>query len=107
MLFLLTSAVLYWESHTCMIEKQYSSVMRTSTISPKNGVEYIVRAHSMNTNTTLFSARQMKWLINTNKRYMLMVVRAKDVEASDAFKGCDPSHKKDMIDIVANYDEIF
>ena len=36
-----------------------------------------------------------------------MVVRAKDVEASDAFKGCDPSHKKAMIDIVANYDEIF
>ena len=38
---------------------------------------------------------------------MLMVVRAKDAEASDAFKGCDPSHKKAMIDIVANYDEIF
>ena len=66
-----------------------------------------MRAHSMKANTTLVSAGQIKRLINTNKRYMLMVVRAKDVEASDVFKGCDPSHKKDMIDIVANYDEIF
>ena len=38
---------------------------------------------------------------------MLMVVREKYAEASDDFKGCDPSHKKAMIDIVANYDEIF
>ena len=73
----------------------------------KNGVEYIVRAHSMKANTSLVSAGQMKRLINTNKRYMLMVVRAKDAEASDAFKGCDPSHKNAMIDSVANCDEIF
>ena len=58
------------------------------------GVEYIVRAHSMRVNTTLVSERQMKRLINTNKRYILMVVREKDVGTSDAFQGCDPSHKK-------------
>jgi hypothetical protein len=45
----------------------------------KGGVEYIVRAHSMKVNTTLVSAGQMKILINTNKRYVLMVVREKDV----------------------------
>jgi hypothetical protein len=26
---------------------------------------------------------------------------------SDAFQGCDPSHKKELIDIVSNYDDIF
>jgi hypothetical protein len=60
----------------------------------KGGVEYIVRAHNMRVNTTLVSAGQMKRLIKSNKRYVLMVVWEKDVETSDAFQGCDPSHKK-------------
>jgi hypothetical protein len=45
-------------------------------------------------NTTLVSARQMKRFINTNKRYVLMVVREKYVGTFEAFQGCDPSHKK-------------
>jgi hypothetical protein len=40
-------------------------------------VEYIVRSHDMRVNTTLVSEGQMKRLINTNKRYVLMVVREK------------------------------
>jgi hypothetical protein len=42
----------------------------------------------------LVSTGQMKRLINTNKRYVLMVVRDKDVGTSETFQGCDPSHKK-------------
>jgi hypothetical protein len=61
----------------------------------------------MRVNTTLVSVGQMKRLINTNKRYVLMVVREKDVGTSDAFQGCDPSHKKELIDIVFKYDDIF
>jgi hypothetical protein len=61
----------------------------------------------MRVNTTLVSAGQMKRLINTNKRCVLMVVRKKDVRTSYAFQGCDPSHKKELIDIVSNYDDIF
>jgi hypothetical protein len=60
----------------------------------KGGVEYIVRSNNMRVNTTLFSVGQMKRLINTKKKYVLMVVREKDVGISDAFQGCDPSHKK-------------
>ena len=36
-----------------------------------------------------------------------MVVREKDVGTTNAFQGCDPSHKKKLIDIVSNYDDIF
>jgi hypothetical protein len=36
-----------------------------------------------------------------------MVVREKYVETSNALQGCDPSHKKELIDIVAKYDDIF
>jgi hypothetical protein len=73
----------------------------------KGGVEYIVKAHNTRVNTTLVSAGQMKRLINTNKRYVLMVVREKDVGTSDAFQGCDPSRKKELVDIVSKCDDIF
>jgi len=49
----------------------------------------------------------MKILINTNTKYVLMVVRAKYAEIFDAFQGCDPSHKDEIIDVISNYDEIF
>jgi hypothetical protein len=61
----------------------------------------------MRVNTTLVSAGQMKRIINTNKRYILMVIREKEVGTSDAFQGCDPSHKKELIYIVFKYDDIF
>jgi hypothetical protein len=73
----------------------------------KGGVEYIVRAHNMRVNTTLGSAGQMNRLINTNKRYLIMVIREKDVRIFDAFQGCDPSHKNELIDIFSKYDDIF
>jgi hypothetical protein len=60
----------------------------------KGGVEYIVRSHNMRVNTTLVSAGQMKRLINTSKKYVLMVIREKDVRTYNAFQGCDPSHNK-------------
>jgi hypothetical protein len=41
----------------------------------KGGVEYIVRSHNMRVNTTLISARKMKRLITTNKKYVPMVVK--------------------------------
>jgi hypothetical protein len=61
----------------------------------------------MRVNTTLVSAGKMKILVNTNKRYVLMVVREKDVRTSDTFQGCDPSHKNELFDIVSKYDDIF
>jgi len=49
----------------------------------------------------------MKRLINSNKKCMLMVVRKKDAKSFDAFKGCNPSHRKEIFDLISNYDEIF
>jgi hypothetical protein len=73
----------------------------------KGGLKYIVRSHDMKVNTTLVSEGKMKRLINTNKRYVLMDIREKYVETSDTFQGCDPYHKKELIDIVSKYDDIF
>ena len=36
-----------------------------------------------------------------------MVVRAKEAKMADAFKGCDPDHKKELFEIVSDYDELF
>lgn len=36
-----------------------------------------------------------------------MVVRAKDAKASDAFRYCDTSHRKELYDVVSNYGDIF
>jgi hypothetical protein len=90
-----------------MIEKQSYFFMRRNTTLLRGECIYIVRSHSMRVNTTLVSAGKMKRLINTNKRYVLMVVREKDIRTSDTFEGCDPSHKKELIDIVSKYDNIF
>ena len=38
---------------------------------------------------------------------MLMVVREKDTEISDAFQGCDPFIKKELCEFSSNYDELF
>ena len=36
-----------------------------------------------------------------------MVVRAKDAEKSNAFRGCDLAHKQELCDFISNYDELF
>jgi hypothetical protein len=61
----------------------------------------------MRINTTLVSERKFKRLISTNKIYVLMVVKEKYVGTSNTFQVCDLSHKKELIDIVSKYDDIF
>ena len=70
-------------------------------------VEYIVRAHQTKFSASLVSARHMKRLVNSSKGCLLMVVRARYEEISDAFRGCDPAHKQELCDFISNYDELF
>jgi hypothetical protein len=70
-------------------------------------VEYIVRVHNMKFDSTIVSVGKMKILVNTNKRYVLMVMREKDSQTYDSFQGCDPWYKYEIIDVIYNYDEIF
>jgi len=73
----------------------------------KYGVEYIVRAHQTKINASLVSAGQMKRLVNSSKGCMLMVVRGKEAELANAFQGCDQEHKKELCELISNYDEMF
>jgi hypothetical protein len=36
-----------------------------------------------------------------------MMVNKKEEDISDAFSGCDPTHKRELIKIISNYDDLF
>ena len=73
----------------------------------KYGVEYIILAHHMKTNLSLVSANQMKRLVNASKKFVLMIVKKKNVEQDESFKGFYPKLKKDLIKVVSYYDILF
>jgi len=49
----------------------------------------------------------MKRLVNVGKKFVRMIVQAKDTDKSDAFKGCDLILKDELVKIISNYDELF
>ena len=60
----------------------------------KDEVEYIVIADHAKINAILVNAGHMKRLIDSNKGCMLMVVREKATETSEAFQGLIPLIKR-------------
>ena len=73
----------------------------------KYGIGYIVLAHRMKTNLSLVYANVMKRLVNASKNFVFMIVKVKDVEQTESFKGCDPKLKNDLIKLVSDYDILF
>lgn len=49
----------------------------------------------------------MKILVNASKNYVLLIVKAKDVDKSEAFSGCDPKLKYELSEVVDNYGNMF
>jgi hypothetical protein len=73
----------------------------------KNGVEYIVRAHTKNMNLSLVNAGQMKRLVNASKNFVLLMIKPKDDIENEVFQGCDTKLKSDLYEVVNQYDEMF
>ena len=73
----------------------------------KYGVEYIIRCHIVKTNLSLVNAGKMKRLINSSKSFVLLMVKQKENDKLDSFKGCDPNHKDELVDLITNYSEVF
>jgi hypothetical protein len=73
----------------------------------KNGVEYIVRAHTKNLNLSLVNVRQMKRLVNASKNFVLLMIKPKDNVEKESFQGCDANLKSDLYEVVNQYDEMF
>jgi hypothetical protein len=89
----LTFATLSYVVQIYLIGKLYSIKKRTNIIFFKNEIEYIVRAHPIKTNVSLVSTGQMKRLINESKLFVLLVVKQKEDDISNALVRCDPYHK--------------
>jgi hypothetical protein len=70
----------------------------------KNGVEYIVRAHTKKLNLSLVNAGQMKRLVNASKNFVLLMIKPKDNVEKEAFQGCDVKLKSDLYEVVNQYD---
>jgi hypothetical protein len=73
----------------------------------KDGVEYIVRAHTKKMNLSLINAGQMKRLVNASKNFVLLMIKPKDDVENEAFQGCDTKLKSDLFEVVNQYDEMF
>jgi hypothetical protein len=73
----------------------------------KDGVEYIVRAHTKKMNLPLINAGQMKRLVNASKNFVLLMIKPKEDIETEAFQGFDTKLKSDLYEVVTHYDEMF
>jgi hypothetical protein len=73
----------------------------------KNGVEYIVRAHTKKLNLSLVNDGQMKRLVNASKNFVLLMIKPKDNVEKETFQGCDEKLKSDLYEVVNQYDKMF
>lgn len=104
---LLKFAEMTWVVHTYMIGKSYSIMKENKYHIFKYGIEYIVRAHCIETDVSIMSIGKMKRLFNVSKYFVLIIVKQNDKDVSDSFLGCDPSHKQELVKIISNYDDLF
>jgi len=73
----------------------------------KYGIEYIVRAHKLKNNYTLISSGQMKRIVNSCKKFLLMVVMERTPDKTNVFEAYDSKHKADLEKVVSEYDILF
>jgi hypothetical protein len=73
----------------------------------KDGVEYIVRAHTKKMNLSVINAGQMKRLVNVSKNFVLLMIKPKNDVENEAFQGCDTKLKSNLFEVVNQYDDMF
>jgi hypothetical protein len=73
----------------------------------KNGVEYIIRAHTQKLKSSLVNVGQMKRLVNANKNFVFLMIKPKDNVEKESFQGFDAKLKSDLYEVVNQYDEMF
>jgi hypothetical protein len=49
----------------------------------------------------------MKRFVSASKYFILMILKQKGEDITDALLGCDLNHKHELINIISNYDELF
>lgn len=72
----------------------------------KDGIEYIVKAHKLKTHLDLVTINQMKRLISSSKRYVLMVVKEQHKDQHDAFSCCESQFKDILVKVVDSFQSL-
>jgi hypothetical protein len=73
----------------------------------KNGVEYIVRAHTKKMILSLTNVGQMKRLVNASKNLVLLMIKHKDNDEEEVFQGCDAKLQSNLCEVVNENVEMF
>ena len=73
----------------------------------KYGIEYIVREHKTKTHLDLVNSNQMKRLIISSKRYVLMVVKEQRKDLHDDFSGCESQFKDSLVKVADSFQSLF
>jgi hypothetical protein len=73
----------------------------------KDGVEYVVRAHTKKMNLSIINAGQMKRLVNASKNFVLLMIKPKNDVENEAFQGCDTKLKSNLFEVFNQYDDMF
>jgi hypothetical protein len=73
----------------------------------KDGVEYVVRAHTKKMNLSIINAGKMKTLVNASKNFVLLMIKPKNDVENEAFQGFDTKLKSNLFEVVNQYDDMF
>ena len=73
----------------------------------KYGIEYIIWAHKIKNHLDLVNVNQMKRLISSSKRYVLMVVKEQLKDLHDDFSGCESQFKDILVKVVKSFQSLF
>jgi hypothetical protein len=73
----------------------------------KNGVVYIVRAHTKKMNLSLTNVGQMKRLVNASRNLVILMTKPKDDDEEQFLKGCDAKLQSDLYEVDNENVEMF
>ena len=72
----------------------------------KYGIKYIVRAPKNKDQLNLINANQMKRLISSSKRYILMSVKEQHKDLNDSFSSCEFQYEGNLVKKVDSFQDL-
>ena len=66
-----------------------------------------MRSHHKKLNLSLVNAGKMKRLVNSSKKFVLIMIKTKNDVDYEVFEGCDTKLKYDLIEVINQNDEMF
>ena len=72
----------------------------------KDGIKYIIRAHKIKDHLNFSNANQMKHLIISSKRYILMSIKQKHKDLIDTCLGCGIQYEGNLIKKVDQFQDL-